>query len=69
MTEGREAPHSLAFGLRRDGVTYPEFPWSSFRTGGGAPHPVARKPRMALQSEDRATAARITPCHACPEGI
>lgn len=31
MTEGRQTPHSRAFGLRRDGVTYSEFPWSSFR--------------------------------------
>ena len=68
MTEGRKSPHSLAFGLRRDGVTYSEFPWSSFRTDGGASQPVARKPHIALRSENRATAERISPCHACQKG-
>ena len=29
---------------------------------GGAPLPVARKPRIALRSEDRVTAVRILPC-------
>jgi hypothetical protein len=29
----------------------------------GPPSPVARKPRMALRSKDRATAGRILPCH------
>ena len=64
MTEGRTSPHSLAFGLRRDGVMDSEFPWSSPLADGGASQPVARKPRIALRSEDRATAERIAPCHA-----
>ena len=68
MTECRGTPHALTFGFRRDGVIEPGFRSSSFRTGGGAPHPVARKPRMALQSKDRATAARMLPCHACTVG-
>ena len=62
MTEGRASPHAPP---RRASVTDPDFRSSSFRTGDGAPHPVARKPRMALRSEYRATAARILPCHAC----
>ena len=65
MTEGREPPHSLPFGLRRDGAKYSEFPWSSSLTDGKAPHPVSQIPCIALRSEDRATAARILPCHAC----
>ena len=45
MTEGRASPHAK----RPTGeVTDPEFPWSSFRTDGGASRPVARKPRIAL---------------------
>jgi hypothetical protein len=55
MTEGRKTPHLPAFGLRRNGVTDSEFPWPSFVANGVAIHPVTRKPRMALRSEDRAT--------------
>ena len=65
MTEGRTSPHSLAFGLAPNGVTYSEFPWSSPHAGDGASHPVARKPRIALRPKGRATAERITPCRAC----
>ena len=62
MTEGRASPHALApYG----GVIDPEFRSSSFVADGGASQPVARKPRMALRSEDRATAERIAPCHTC----
>ena len=65
MTEGRASPHERTRGVS---VTDPEFRSSSFTADGGAPHPVARKPHMALRSKDRATAARILPCHACSGG-
>jgi hypothetical protein len=65
MTEGRASPHARH---QTGEVTDPEFPWSSFEADGGASQPVARKPRMALRSEDRATAERIAPCHACQKG-
>jgi hypothetical protein len=64
--EGRGTPHVLAIGLRRDGIMEPGF-HGHHPMDDKAPHPVARKPCIALRSEDRATAARILPCHAHKE--